>query len=128
MSLYDLEDTMPAPLSIDLRQRIWDSYCEDNQSASVLARRFRVSSSAVSRLIARAKETGAVATFKPGPKGPSKFLTTHRQAVRQWLDEMPDLYLHELQTRSNAILTFIWSGKNVQTLKTQKSWRSREIT
>jgi len=90
---------MAAPLSQDLRQRIWQIYQKDKPSNVSLARRFCVSEGVVRKIIKQGKETGDVTTYKPGPKGPHKFKQLHRDAVKQWLDETPDLFLHEIQAK-----------------------------
>ena len=49
---------MPAPYSIDLRQRVIDAYKAKEGSQRQLAERFKVSLSFVKRLICRYRDTG----------------------------------------------------------------------
>jgi transposase len=51
---------MPAPYSVDLRQRVINSYKAKEGSKQELAERFKVSLSFVQRLIRRYQETGGV--------------------------------------------------------------------
>ncbi len=90
---------MAAPLSNDLRQRIWDVYQQEKPRFTALARRFCVSEALVRKVVKQGLETGEVTTKKPGPKGPHKFKQVHRDAVKSWLDDTPDLFLHEIQER-----------------------------
>jgi transposase len=57
---------MPAPDSIDLRQRVINAYKAKEGSQRQIAKRFQVSESFLKRLIRRYQETGSV---KPRPHG-----------------------------------------------------------
>ena len=90
---------MPAPLSKDLRQRIWQAYQTEGCDYNVLAQRFQVSVSTVGRLVRLRRDAGTLEPLAHGPKGPRKFMPAHRQAMEGWLQVKPDLYLHEIQQR-----------------------------
>jgi transposase len=57
---------MPAPLSVDLRQRIIAAYEAKEGSQQQLAERFKVSLSLIADLSRRYRETG---TVEPNPHG-----------------------------------------------------------
>ena len=57
---------MPAPLSIDLRERVIAAYRKGEGSCSNLARRFSISDDSVRRYISKFESTGSV---KPEPHG-----------------------------------------------------------
>ena len=90
---------MPAPLSLDLRQRIFSTHQEEGSSAAELAERFKVSPRSVQRIIALGTHCGTLAPLKTGPKGSHKVEQKHRDALQAWLEETPDLFLRELQEK-----------------------------
>lgn len=87
---------MAANLSHDLKTRIVDSVLEDGLSQSSTARRFAVSESTVSRLMAMIRERGSVEVpdFVPGPK--PRLKEKHFEWLRQRLQESPFLSTYEL--------------------------------
>ena len=48
------------PYSLDLRQRIVDTYAEGNTSQRQLAKRFRVAPSFVQKILKQYRETGSI--------------------------------------------------------------------
>ena len=90
---------MAAALSEDLRRRIFSTYEEEDATPAELAKRFKVSDSSVRRIIALGTHCGTLAPLKTGPKGAHKFKEKHRDAMRAWLEETPDLFLRELREK-----------------------------
>lgn len=90
---------MPAPLSLDLRQRIVTAYERGEGSQAEMARRFDVSQSSVLRLLKRYRITGSVAP-KAQRHGRSPQIEEHHQGLfEQWLGEDPSLSQAELAQR-----------------------------
>ena len=88
---------MPAPLSKDLRQRIYNLSKE--LKPVQVAEHFRVSERSVRRIIKQFNETQSFAARKTGPKSGHKFKDVHRQAMRLWVEQKPDIYLRKIQQK-----------------------------
>ena len=83
------------PISLDLRQRIFDARQAGETTAEV-AERFAVSPAFVRRLLQRHRETG---TLQPrtGPRGPRPRLEEHADRIRQLVRQRPDLHPAEIR-------------------------------
>jgi transposase len=87
---------MPAPMSLDLRERIVRTV-EGGSSIRAAARRFAVSPSAAIKLMQRVRTTGRVAPARfGGHRRP--LLAPHEADLRRLVATRPDLTLAELQT------------------------------
>ena len=87
---------MPAPLSLDLRERIVRAV-EKGSSIRQAALRFEVSPSAAVKLVRRVRESGSPAPARfGGHRRP--ILDDHAALVGSLLSAKPDLTLVELQT------------------------------
>jgi transposase len=86
---------MPAPISMDLRERIV-RLVEGGSSIREAARRFEVSASAAIKLMRRVRETGSPAPAPAGGHRPLA-LAGHEGDLAQLVEEKPDLTLAELQ-------------------------------
>ena len=87
---------MPAPISMDLRQRIVGAV-ERGSSIRAVARRFAVSPSAAITLMARVRATGSAAPERYGGHR-RPVLEPHEADLRELVEAPPDLTLAELQT------------------------------
>jgi transposase len=87
---------MPAPMSMDLRQRIVHAV-ERGSSIREAARRFAVSPSAAIKLMQRVRATGSAAPAPYGGHRP-RVLGPHEADLRRLVEATPDLTLAELQT------------------------------
>ena len=66
----------------------------------MLAKRFHVSLGWARKVSATFRRTGSWARPPSGPRGRrSKFTPAIRRQVGEWIEEQPDLTLHELQSR-----------------------------
>lgn len=93
---------MPAPLSLDLRQRILAAL-EAGGSQGRVAERFQVSKSTVERLVRRVKLTGSPAP-KPHAGGPVLLIVeVDRARVLEWVRTDPDLTQEEIARRFGAL-------------------------
>ena len=86
---------MAAPLSMDIRRRIFDAV-EGGESRNAAAKRFKVGVSTVVRLMQRHAATGSIA---PGQMGGWKehALAAHEERVRSEIEAHPDMTLAELR-------------------------------
>jgi putative transposase len=86
---------MPAPMSLDLRERIVAAV-EAGSSIRAAARRFAVSASAAIKLMQRVRTTGSVAPARfGGHRRP--LLAPYEADLRRLIEATPDITLAELQ-------------------------------
>jgi transposase len=86
-----------APISLDLRLRIFQARQEGETTAEV-AERFAVSPAFVRRLLQRQRQSGSLAP-KAGPHGPQPLLRDYEEPIRQLLAREPDLHPSEIRAR-----------------------------
>lgn len=87
---------MPAPYSVDLRQRIVDAYQAQEGSQRQLAQRFKVSLSFVRNLLRLYRQTGDVQPRPHGGGASAKLNATHLPQLQQLIEQHNDAFLHEL--------------------------------
>ena len=90
---------MPAPYSVDLRQRVINAYEGKEGSQRQIAQRFQVSQSFVKKLIYRYRETR---TIEPKPHGGGASAIIKKSELKQiedMVNEQPDALLRELCER-----------------------------
>lgn len=93
---------MPAPLAVDLRQRILTAYEAKEGSQRQLAERFKVSLSFIRDLLRHYRETG---TVQPRPRGGgavAKVGKAQLPIVEALVQDQPDALLSELCERFAA--------------------------
>jgi transposase len=88
---------MKRPVSLDLRQRILDSYDQKEGTRDQIAIRFRVSLGMVKKLLQQRRRTGDIACGYHRCGRKPKIVPAHRQNLRQLLARKPDLTLEELR-------------------------------
>jgi len=97
---HPLLESVPAPLSLDLRRRIVEAARSSSQRA--VAERFAVGLATVGRLVARAR-AGEPLTPKPHDGGPGRLVGPDGEArFAAWLAENPSLTQAELAERFAA--------------------------
>ena len=90
---------MPAPYSVDLRQRVINA-CEAKEgSQRQIAQRFQVSQSFVKRLIYLYRETGTVKPKSHGGGAIAIIKQSELKQIEQLVKEQPDALLRELCER-----------------------------
>lgn len=90
---------MPAPLSVDIRQRILDAYQSKEGSQRQLAERFKVSLSFIRDLMRHHRQTG---TLQPKPRGGGAIAKMGQEQlpiVEALVKAQPDALLTELCDR-----------------------------
>ena len=87
---------MPAPMSLDLRQRIVGAV-ESGSSIRAAARRFAVSPSAAIKLMQRVRATGSPAPARYGGHR-RPLLEPYAADLKRVVEATPDITLAELQT------------------------------
>ena len=90
---------MPAPLSIDLRQRVLAAYQDKEGSMRHLSERFKVSLSFVRDLTRQYRQTGTVAPKPHGGSAIAKLGVAQLPIVRALVEDQPDALLEELCER-----------------------------
>ena len=90
---------MPAPYSLDLRNRVIKAIEEENLSIAEVARRFLVSYDFAYDLWNRYQETGSIAAKKVGGNKQPKVDKAGEELIKNWLLECPDLTIPALCTR-----------------------------
>jgi transposase len=86
---------MPAPISLDLRLRIWRAV-EQGSSIRGAARRFAVSPSAAIKLMQRVRATGSPAPARSGGHR-RPLLAPYEADLERLVEAIPDITLAELQ-------------------------------
>lgn len=86
-----------APISLDLRQRIFKAR-QAGESTAEVAERFAVSTAFVRRLMQRHRETGTLQP-KSGPRGFKPRLDEHADRIRELNAQHPDLHPAEIRDR-----------------------------
>lgn len=87
---------MPAPLSVDLRQRIMAAYKAKEGSQRQLAERFKVSLSFIRDLRRQQRETGIVKPKLSGGGAVTKVGTDQLPIIAALVTAQPDALLEEL--------------------------------
>ncbi len=90
---------MPAPYSIDLRQRVINVYQAEEVTQRELAERFQVSQSFVTRLIRRHQQTGTIKPKSRGGGAKAKIEVPQLGQIEQLVEEQSDVLLRELCER-----------------------------
>ncbi len=90
---------MPAPLSLDLRQRVNAAYQANEGSQRQLAKRFKVSLSFVRDLTRRYRQTGTVEPKPHGGGALAKVGTAQLPLIQALVAAQPDALLEELCER-----------------------------
>lgn len=84
-------------LSLDLRQRILDSYDDGEGTRQEIADRYRVSLGMVKKLLSQRKRTGDIAPRHCYSGRKPYFTEEHRLQTRQLVDRQPDITLCEIR-------------------------------
>lgn len=88
---------MPAPISMDLRVRIFEAR-QAGESTAEVAERFDVCPAFVRRLLQRHRQTGTLARSS-ARRGPRPRLTGHEDRLRELVARQPDLTPAEIRDR-----------------------------
>jgi len=84
-------------LSLDLRQRILDSYDAGEGTRQDIADRYRVSLGMVKKLLSQRKRTGDIAP-RHGYSGRKPYFTQeHRMKIKTLINRQPDITLEEIR-------------------------------
>lgn len=84
--------------SLDLRQKIVDTYAEDNISQRQLSARFRVTLSFIEKLLKQYRETGNIAPKVRTNQTPIKLTLEQLNVLQQIVEANNDATLAELRT------------------------------
>lgn len=117
------------PYSLDLRQRIVDTYAEGNISQRQLAQRFRVALSFVQKILKQYRETGSLEPKQRLEQTPTKLNSAQLDILKNLvkanndatLAELCDLLLQETNIRLGVSTMFRMLEKQDLTLKKNTS-------
>jgi len=98
------------PYSLDLRQRIIDTYADGNTSQRQLAQRFRVAPSFVQKILKQYRETGSIEPKQRSEQSPTKLNSAQLDILKNIVAANNDATLAELCDRLEQE-TNIRSGK-----------------
>src|SRR4028119_2091151 len=84
------------PYSLDLRQRIVDTYAEGNTSQRQMAKRFRVAPSFVQKILKQYRETGNIEPKKRLEQTPTKVNSAQLDILKNLVEANNDATLAEL--------------------------------
>jgi len=93
---------MPAPLSIDLRERILQAYDAKAGNQHVIAARFKVSRKCVCDLLRLRRQTGSVAPRPHGGGRTAAYEGDALEQLRELIRQQPDATLEELRERTGV--------------------------
>jgi transposase len=113
-------------ISLDLRQRIVDSYDKKDGARPEIARRFRVSLGLVKKLLQQRRRTGDIAPRHHLSGRKPTIVATHRSQMRALLAKKNDLTLREL--RQAAGLNCSLQAINVVLAKMGLTYKKRRST
>jgi putative transposase len=84
------------PYSLEFRQRIIDTYAEENTSQRQLAQRFRVASSFVQKILKQYRETGSIEPKQRLEQTPTKLNSAQLDILKNLVEANNDATLAEL--------------------------------
>lgn len=84
-------------LSLDLRQRILDSYDAGEGTRQDIAKRYRVSLGMVKKLLSQRKQTGDIAPRHSHSGRKPYFTRDHRLRMKELVERQPDITLREIR-------------------------------
>ena len=87
------------PYSLDLRQRIIDTYADGNTSQRQLAQRFRVAPSFVQKILKQYRETGSIEPKQRSEQTPTKLNSAQLDILKNIVAANNDATLAELCDR-----------------------------
>jgi putative transposase len=117
------------PYSLEFRQRIIDTYAEENTSQRQLAQRFRVASSFVQKILKQYRETGSIEPKQRLEQTPTKLNSAQLDILKNLVEanndatlaELCDLLLQETNIRVGVSTMFRMLKKQDFTLKKNTS-------
>jgi transposase len=117
------------PYSLEFRQRIIDTYAEENTSQRQLAQRFRVASSFVQKILKQYRETGSIEPKQRLEQTPTKLNSAQLDILKNLVEanndatlaELCDLLFQETNIRVGVSTMFRMLKKQDLTLKKNTS-------
>ncbi len=121
------------PYSLDFRQRIIDTYAEENTSQRKLAQRFRVAPSFVQKILKQYRETGSIEPKQQSEQTPTKLNSAQLDILKNivaanndaTLAELCDRLEQETNIRIGVSTRFRMLEKQDLTLKKNTSYQIR---
>jgi transposase len=115
------------PYSIDLRQRVAQAVDAKEESLRQLARRFCVSLSFITRLLALRRQTGSLAPRRHRSGPPTTLDQAGLQRLRQLVHDQPDALLDELAQQLGCGRMTVWRAlRRLRITRKKKTLRADE--
>jgi transposase len=93
---------MPAPLSIDVRNRMLQAYDAGQGTQEEIARMFRVTRQCLAAVLRRRQQTGSIAPKPHGGGHPAAYQGKQLEHLRRLVQGQPDATLEELRERTGV--------------------------
>ena len=130
MLIFNVIRIRMQPYSLDLRQRIVDTYAEGNTSQRQLAQRFRVAPSFVQKILKQYRETGSLEPKQRLKQTPTKLNSAQLDILKNLVEANNDATLAELcelleqETNIRVGVSTIFRMLNKQDLTLKKNTSS----
>ena len=130
MLIFNVIRIRMQPYSLDLRQRIVDTYAEGNTSQRQLAQRFRVAPSFVQKILKQYRETGSLEPKQRLKQTPTKLNSAQIDILKNLVKANNDATLAELcelleqETNIRVGVSTIFRMLNKQDLTLKKNTSS----
>jgi len=98
---------MPAPLPIDVRERMLKAYDDGLGTQVEVARMFGVSRKCLTDLLRRRRKTGAIAPKPHGGGTDPAYTGARLEALRRAVRQQPDATLRELRERTGVACSLV---------------------
>jgi putative transposase len=113
---------MPAPYSVDLRERVVRAYLSGAGTYAEVASRFDVGEATVDRWVSRFRRAGSVEPDPMGGDRHSKFGESDEATLRELVEEDPDI------TRDELVRALADRGLEVSTSAVQRALERNALT
>jgi len=94
---------MPAPLSIDVPNRMLKAYDAGQGTQEKIAQMFGVTRQCLAALVRRRQQTGSLAPKPHGGGHPAAYQGQQLEQLRRLVQGQPDATLEELRERTNPV-------------------------
>ena len=127
VELTRMEEDMPKPYSIDLREKIVTTYNQGEESMRSLAKRFKVSLSFVYTLLKKVNRSGKIEAKAHGGGHPASIDERGPAALKKIIEAQADLTLEEIRDEYNKHFDPVSRSSIDRTLKKLKISQKKRV-
>ena len=98
---------MPAPLPLEVRERMLKAYDEGLGTQEEVAQMFGVTRKCLSALLRRRRQTGSAAPRPHGGGAPAIYSGARLEALRRLVRQQPDATLEELREQTGSVCSVV---------------------